>query len=424
MADVIDANNQPAVSRFCDSQAQKTCLGVSSVRSFQIVSPPFSCGVAWLVNALLELDIKTTNAGFEPDHWNSHDDHWGLSAKALGHLKWHLPVLHERQRFFFPEQVEVFWEHRLDFARLGPCPTILFVRDPRDAVHSLFRRNYAENMEFLQYLKRPDEWPDHFPGLFQLPPFETFAYFCFFWMAMSDSMPVKMIRFEDAKQSPVKIMKEVLNFLQIERTDKQIEAAIASSSFENARQAMEKMEQATNQVFKTVRKGEIGEWEKVYSEAALAHTQGICELVLEQMECRPGQKYSNDSWLFSDYRLLVERKFPKRPREIALAWLLRVERGERISAREMVAAIEDEKIRGVELLQLAVVLEAIYYIQKIFADTTSTQSKAALNAFVNLNVSFFDQGSVRQAALSCLGRLEAIAEVSLVNKINWEHDRV
>jgi hypothetical protein len=133
----------------------------------QIVSPPFACGVAWLINALLELDIKVTNAGFNPGHWIDTDSGSQLSAKALKHLVWHLPALHQRQLFKFPESLEVEWEHRLDFASGEPRPTILFVRDPRDAVYSLYRRNYEKDRSFISYLNRPDVWPDHFPNLFQ-----------------------------------------------------------------------------------------------------------------------------------------------------------------------------------------------------------------------------------------------------------------
>ena len=38
---------------------------------FQLVSAPFPCGVAWLVNVLLELGIRTTHRGpaYEGQHW-------------------------------------------------------------------------------------------------------------------------------------------------------------------------------------------------------------------------------------------------------------------------------------------------------------------------------------------------------------------
>jgi hypothetical protein len=162
-----DANNSPTPSPFCDMYAQRRTLGEPAGQTCLIVSPPFACGVTRLVNALLELDIRATNPGFEPEHWQLQPTaHWHIGDLAAKHLKWHLPVLHQRQTFNFPEKLEVIWEHRMDFARLGPHPTILFVRDPRDAIHSLYQRSYASHMDFLQYLKRPNKWPDHFPDLF------------------------------------------------------------------------------------------------------------------------------------------------------------------------------------------------------------------------------------------------------------------
>lgn len=92
-------------------------LTASRTALAQIVSPPFSCGVAWLINALLYLDVKVTNTGFNPGHWQQTGDALGTFRSALAHLKWHLPVLHERQQFKFPEPLEVRWEHRPGFCK-------------------------------------------------------------------------------------------------------------------------------------------------------------------------------------------------------------------------------------------------------------------------------------------------------------------
>src|SRR3990167_1068769 len=106
--------------------------------SCQIVSPPFSCGVAWLVNLLLELDIKTTNVGFGQNHWFSENEFTVIEAEPLKHLKWHLPILHRQEKFVFQKDIEVFWEHRLDFVNQGYRKSVLFIRDPRDAIYSLY----------------------------------------------------------------------------------------------------------------------------------------------------------------------------------------------------------------------------------------------------------------------------------------------
>ena len=403
-----DAPFAPAQTE-SDSTASKTVLA-------QIVSPPFSCGVAWLINALLYLDVKVTNTGFNPGHWQQAGDAWALSDSALAHLKWHLPVLHERQQFKVSEPLEVFWEHRLDFAAVSH-PTILFVRDPRDAVYSLYRRNYAKNISLGGYLNRPDEWPDHFPGLFQMPPLETYAYFCWFWLAMGEVMPVKLVRFEDVKAAPVRVLREVLQYLGVERTDEQIRAAVASSGVEQARRAMEKMEVETGREFKTVRKAQVGEWRRTYSMLAHFHVRKLSKAIIRQLgyaeKCG-----ATGHWLVSDdYRDLVRKKIPSLLQGAVTNWLLATEEGHAPESAKISTEIVKSSISGKDLLKLAAIVEAIYYVQQIFPNTSVPQARAALNLFVNLNLYFFDQWPVQVAAWYGLRRIEAESGVPMLSQL-------
>ncbi len=411
-ANESNAQNLPTLT-VSDSNASKTVLA-------QIVSPPFSCGVAWLINALLHLDVKVTNTGFNPGHWQKISDGWKLSNTALAHLKWHLPVLHERQQFKVPEPLEVFWEHRLDFAAVSH-PTILFVRDPRDAVFSLYRRNYAKDISFGGYLNRPDEWPDHFPGLFQMPPLETYAYFCWFWLAMGEIMPVRLVRFEDVKASPVRVLREVLQYLGIERTDEQIRAAVASSDVEQARLAMEKMEVETGREFKTVRKAQVGEWRRTYSMLTLFYVRKVTKAIIQQL----GYAKTSDAtwhWLVSDdYRDWVRKKIPSPLVPTVTNWLLATEEGHAPKAAQISAEIMKLAVSGKDLLKLATITEAIYYTQKIFPDMAVQQARSALNLFVNLNLYFFDQWSVQMAAWYGLRRIEVDGGVPMLSRLGVYH---
>jgi hypothetical protein len=387
------------------------------VARFQIVSPPFACGVTWLVNALLHLDVKVTNHGLQPGHWLETDGAWRMSERAEGHLKWHLPVLHDRQFFAFQEDKEVVWEHRLDFADLGRFPTVLFVRDPRDAVHSLYRRSYAKNFDFVSYLQRPDEWPDHFPGLFQLPPLETFAYFSWFWLAMGDVMPVKLVRFEDVKQAPNRMLAEILDFIGIERTEAQICAAVESSGFDSARRAMEEMERETGQEFKTVRKALVGEWQAAYSDDARACIGKTTDAILAQLDYAGQGRPVGPEGLFEDYRGVLARILPERVSAAACDFLLRTESGAAPAAAQIAAFVTEANLSGRPLLQFAAVAEAIYYVQRTFSNTSTPQARAALNAFVNLNLSFLDERAVQVAACLGLQRLQQELGVELLSRI-------
>lgn len=246
------------------------------MRNCQVVSAPFASGVAWLINLLLELGIRTTHvASRHPEkHWLPKGETVEIGPAAYDHLRWHLPVLLERKEFLFEPGIEVFWEHRLDFARHPQRPTILFVRDPRDAIYSLYRRDYEEHYTFHEYLSRPATWPYHFPAMFRLPPADTWAYFHLFWLGMRQLMQIKIVTFEEARARPVEITEEILQFLGVTRTRDQIQLAVERSSFDRARAAVEALQEQTGRRWRTARKGKAGEWKETYDEAALQYFRG------------------------------------------------------------------------------------------------------------------------------------------------------
>ena len=51
--------SRPAIGSINPAQGAQPAPGAAA--RFQIVSPPFACGVTWLVNALLHLGVKVTN---------------------------------------------------------------------------------------------------------------------------------------------------------------------------------------------------------------------------------------------------------------------------------------------------------------------------------------------------------------------------
>ena len=243
-----------------------------STKHFQIVSPPFSCGISWIVNILHELNIKTTNVNFQNTQWTSlGDNQFVINHDAQQFLKIYFPSFNEKNTFEFQESIEVFWEHRLDLAINIDRPTILVVRDPRDAIYSLYKRNYEKHLNFDDYLKRPDQWPDHFPSLFNLPPSETIAIFTLFWLEMSKFMPISIIKFEDTKSLAGEQVKKVLDFLKITRTDSEIENAIHASSFKEVKKAFDLLNTNQSSTFIAFRKGQINEWLNTYTPKQLQY---------------------------------------------------------------------------------------------------------------------------------------------------------
>ncbi len=275
-----------------DAASSKPEPKVRAAGEFQLVSAPFASGVAWLVNVLLELGIRTTHVSsrYPNGFWQGKgpDRRDAMSPEARDFMGWHLPVVFERANEFDLEHgIEVFWEHRLDFARHSHRPTIVFVRDPRDAIYSLYRRDYAGHFEPLQYLQRPDLFPDHFPGMFNLPPADTWAAWHAMWLGLQQVMRIQFVRFEALRASPVAGIQQVLVFLGTSRSAADIERALERSSLERTLAALAKQEQLKGVKRQTARKGKVGEWQETYTPEMLECFRGPASAIMTQLAYEP-----------------------------------------------------------------------------------------------------------------------------------------
>lgn len=172
----------------------------------------------------------------------------------------HLPVLRKKTTFNFASDFEAFWEHRIKTGLNENAPTVVVIRDPRDAIFSLHRRwvsNQWTKLSYGEFLTFPSEWPDHFPGLFYLPPIQTFLLFNLLWIRKSIGRPVKMVRFEDLKTHPEKSLQEILEFLNRRITNRSTLSTAAHSS--------EIMETDKGLAFQANFKGQIFEWKQSHT---------------------------------------------------------------------------------------------------------------------------------------------------------------
>lgn len=363
-----------------------------------LVSPPFSCGVAWLVNVLIELNIKTTNASFEPGHWDDQGVQSSISEAALDHLRWHLPALHHKHSFEFEQNLEVIWEHRLTFPRVAEGPVILFVRDPRDAIYSMYKRNYVDAFTYLEYLRRPDIWPQHFPGLFKLPPADTYAYFCLLWMAMAKTMNVNVVRFEDMRADPVTVVKGILSILGSEREEKEIERALEASTFEKARVAMQACEKDTGRQFLTARQGNVYEWRKTHSNEELDCMEGPASYLMHKL----GYVITSTR----DYYKVeeaVEKALTSLP-DILQAVLDKIQRLERYGDQDMlqksiIATGKTFSQTGMERVWIATFLQSFDWVNLIFPmeKENQLQRNTAFRTFCALNRFFLGMPTIYDA---------------------------
>ncbi len=141
---------------------------------------------------------------------------------------------------------------------------IYLVRDGRDAYVSYYYhrlKQLPQGIDFGRFLQRQDHYPcrwgDHVAS----------------WISKRDYANLLVVKFEDLKTDCLKQINRILNFLDVKRSKKRIEAAIEASSFEN----MKRIEIDKGRLYKNqgpevfMRKGKTGDWknhfgtkEKVY----------------------------------------------------------------------------------------------------------------------------------------------------------------
>jgi hypothetical protein len=267
-------------------------------QEFQIVSAPMPSGITWLVNVLLELGIKTSHQGLNngDNHWKTADNNeHQIIPTVREHLKWHLPILRNKDTFKFEDNLEVRWEHRLDFAS-KPIPTILFTRDGRDAVYSQYCRHYEDKLSFDEFLKRQDIWPHHFPDMFGLPAAETWALFNLYWLEMAKITPHRVVRFEDTKTNPLKAIQEVLQFLGVQRSRADMLDAIEASSSKKFKEQERLAAQNSGEALRgNNRKGKPYEWKEHYNETQIRAFEGLANEALYKLGYEPVEPFEEGS---------------------------------------------------------------------------------------------------------------------------------
>lgn len=197
----------------------------------EVVSPELPCGAAWLANCLLELDVPLWNC------WDIDTRHeWQRLAPfryryVADHLPWRqtLAALVVGRRFrFLPSPVPHFnhrWPVDLDARR----PVIVFVRDPRDALHSEWRRQCrnrgaAATAGFETFLASPYY---HYPFSFR----EYLLRFLRQCQCLLERPNALLVRFEDYKHAPEATLHRVMRFLGLTPSPTRIDTAIRRSDF-------------------------------------------------------------------------------------------------------------------------------------------------------------------------------------------------
>lgn len=197
----------------------------------EIVSPELPCGASWLANCLLELNVPVWNPwGFDTlEEWSRLGTHRYRYAAETLPWRQTLPALTVGRDFCFAARpVPRFshcWPADLDLTN----PIVFFVRDPRDALYSEWRRQVrnggpAAAATFENFLS----------ARYYHHSFSFAEYLVRFLTSWREVLAVRrslIVRFEDYKASPSQTLERVIRFLGIESDDLQLSRAVLGSDF-------------------------------------------------------------------------------------------------------------------------------------------------------------------------------------------------
>lgn len=152
---------------------------------------------------------------------------------------------------------------------------IYVVRDPRDVCVSYyhFLKKYGK-------IEKNHEFNDYFIDFIKgtLFPFVNWPLHCQSWLSSFCLYPVLLVRYEDLKGDTSAELRRIADFLNVSKSDQEIDICVEKSSFEK----MQKFEReagsawignrlSVDQSTSFVRKGKIGGWDKCLTEDQSEH---------------------------------------------------------------------------------------------------------------------------------------------------------
>ena len=200
--------------------------------TIDIVSPELPCGASWLANCLIELGIPA----WKP--WNVDDrEHWvDLGRYRYRHRlegsPWSraLPALVDGREFVFRPGEAVRVHHVWPTAYPAAQRSILFTRDPRDALYSAWQRQrrlstIAPDLGFgafcaSRFHHYPVSWASYLL---------VFLRVC---LRAIDTFGGQVVRFEDYRGDPARTLITALDHLGVDADADAIAGAVDRSSFE------------------------------------------------------------------------------------------------------------------------------------------------------------------------------------------------
>ena len=241
-------------------------------RKLYLISPREPCGATWLINCLLVCGIKTYRTTVDGGMWRRSGDNWTLNPLESPLKKW-LPILSEREQFAFREDVEVEWAHQWPTGQTAGAGIIYFVRDPRDALLSRYRRE-APDVSFKEFLDFPDAQS-------LLDKMESWNLFNEAWLAQSD---LKVFRFEDYKVDALKTLAAIDSFARLVLGSSGMTQAVQQSGFAQAAAAEARYRASNPQDTQVInRASQVGNWKDPSLAQDMAEILRRCGAVMSRL---------------------------------------------------------------------------------------------------------------------------------------------
>ena len=236
----------------------------NSMKASVLLPSPTYCGVGYLGNILLNLDIMVTFtpivgqvAAGAPSFWSKEGEHYTIKGRALEHFQNHFHVLFEKQKFTFADGIQFFVGHCEEMYSQPHEHVVLLVRDPIDAIYSSYQKNFTDHLSFIDYLDSIVVNGDIRSSRthFYAHPIEQYALFVMFWLTINEKKPL-IVRFEDLKSSnATNEIQRILSTIGANRSQEAINQAIEKSALKHGKPLSTNFSQIN-------RRGAIFEWKE------------------------------------------------------------------------------------------------------------------------------------------------------------------